>query len=87
LVAAAESQAIGARGISPVSKATGISRVVIRQGIAELKDPVSLAPGRIRRKGGGRKKAVDKDASLKSDLQDLLERRPGRSGSAAPLDL
>ena len=84
LVAAAESQAIGARGISPVSKATGISRVVIRQGIAELKDPVSLAPGRIRRKGGGRKKAVDKDASLKSDLQDLLEATT-RGDPEAPL--
>jgi len=73
LVAAAESQAIGRGGISSVSKATGISRPVIRQGIAELKDPASLIAGRIRRKGGGRKKAVDKDASLKSDLQDLLE--------------
>ena len=73
LVAAAESQAIGKGGISFVSKATGISRPVIRQGIAELKDPASLAPGRIRREGGGRKKAVDKDASLKADLEHLLE--------------
>ena len=62
LLAAAESQAIGKGGISSVCKATGISRPVIRQGIAELKDPASLAPGRIRRKGGGRKKVVDKDA-------------------------
>lgn len=84
LVAAAESQAIGKGGISPVSKATGISRPVIRQGIAELKDPASLAPGRIRRKGGGRKKAVDKDASLKSDLQDLLESTT-RGDPEAPL--
>jgi hypothetical protein len=73
LIAAAESQAIGRGGISAVSKATGIMRPVIRQGIAELKEPVSTASGRIRREGGGRKKAVDKDASLKSDLLDLLE--------------
>jgi transposase len=73
LVAAAESQAIGKGGISSVAKATGISRPVIRQGIAELKDPASLPPGRVRRHGGGRKKAADKDASLKSDLQGLLE--------------
>jgi transposase len=84
LVAAAESQAIGRGGISSVSKATGISRPVIRQGIAELKDPATLSPGRIRRKGGGRKKAVDKDASLKSDLQDLLESTT-RGDPEAPL--
>ena len=84
LVAAAESQAIGKGGISLVSKATGISRPVIRQGLAELKDPGSLAPGRIRRTGGGRKKAVDKDASLKSDLERLLESTT-RGDPEAPL--
>ena len=73
LMAAAESQAIGRGGISAVSKATGIMRSVIRQGIAELIEPGSSASGRIRREGGGRKKAVDKDGSLKSDLQSLLE--------------
>ena len=73
LMAAAESQAIGRGGISAVSKATGITRPVIRQGIAELKEPGSFALGRIRREGGGRKKTVDKDGSLKSDLQSLLE--------------
>ena len=84
LVAAAESRAIGKGGISSVSKATGISRPVIRKGIAELKDPASLAPGRIRRTGGGRKKAVDKDASLKSDLERLLESTT-RGDPEAPL--
>lgn len=73
LIAAAESQAIGRGGISAVSRATGIMRPVIRQGIAELKEPGVPASGRIRREGGGRKKAVDKDGSLKSDLQSLLE--------------
>jgi DNA-binding phage protein len=73
LVAAAESQSIGRGGISAVAKAIGISRPAIRQGLKELKDPAILAPGRIRREGGGRKKAVDKDNSLKSDLLALLE--------------
>ncbi len=73
LLAAAESQAIGKGGISVVAKATGISRPVIRQGIADLKDPAALAPGRVRKEGGGRKRVVDKDASLKTDLQSLLE--------------
>src|SRR4051794_8482735 len=61
LVAAAESQAIGRGGISAVSKATGMSRAVIQQGVAELKSAAPLEAGRIRRQGGGRKKAVHKD--------------------------
>jgi transposase len=73
LLAAAESQAIGKGGISIVSKATGISRPVIRQGITDLKEPTALTPGRVRKQGGGRKKATDKDASLKTDLVSLLE--------------
>jgi transposase len=73
LLAAAESQVVGKGGISAVAQATGISRPVIRQGIAELKNPDTLPPGRIRRKGGGRKRAVEKDESLISDLQNLLE--------------
>ncbi len=73
LLAAAESQAAGKGGISIVAKATGISRPVIRQGIADLKDPGALAPGRVRKAGGGRKRASDKDSSLKTDLESLLE--------------
>jgi len=84
LPAAAESQAIGKGGISAVARATGISRPVIRQGIAELKDSGSLPPGRIRRPGGGRKKAVDKDQSLKADLEALLESTT-RGDPEAPL--
>ncbi|MBL8220438.1 MAG: ISAzo13 family transposase [Bryobacterales bacterium] len=73
LLAAAESQAIGKGGISIVARATGISRSVIRQGLADLKEPTSLAPGRVRKEGGGRKRILDKDASLKTDLESLLE--------------
>jgi hypothetical protein len=73
LPAAAESQAIGKGGISIVAKATGISRPVIREGLTDLKEPASLAPGRVRKEGGGRKRATDKDASLKTDLESLLE--------------
>jgi transposase len=84
LMAAAESQTIGRGGISLVARATGISRPVIRQGIAELKDPMAMTSHRIRRQGGGRKKAVDKDSSLKSDLQVLLESTT-RGDPQAPL--
>ena len=84
LVAAAESQSIGRGGISAVSRATGISRPVIRQGIAELTDPTAQNSGRIRRQGGGRKKVVEKDASLKTDLEALLESTT-RGDPEAPL--
>ena len=73
MLAAAESQTAGKSGISIVAKAIGISRPVIRQGIAELKDPATWVPGRIRKEGGGRKRASDKDSSLKADLESLLE--------------
>jgi transposase len=84
LLAAAESQAIGKGGISIVAKVTGISRPVIRQGIADLQDPASLAPGRVRRQGGGRKRAIAKDGSLKPDLENLLESTT-RGDPEAPL--
>ena len=73
LLVAAESEAVGRRGISMVAKVTGVSRQVIRQGIAELKQVAVLPERRIRRFGGGRKKAVALDPSLKSDLEELLE--------------
>ena len=73
LLVAAESEAMGGRRISTVSKATGVSRQVIRQGIAELKESAVLPERRIRRSGGGRKSAVELDPSLKTDLEELLE--------------
>jgi len=84
LLAAAESQAVGRGGISAVSRVTGISRPVIRQGMAELTNSELLVADRVRRQGGGRKKAVDKDASLKSDLEELLESTT-RGDPEAPL--
>ena len=84
LLAAAESQVIGRGGISAVSRATGVSRQVIRRGMAELKEPAAVMPGRIRRAGGGRKKIVDQDRSLRSDLESLLESTT-RGDPEAPL--
>jgi transposase len=73
LVAAAESAAIGRGGVSAVSRATGMSRQVIRQGMAELSEVGVHPPGRIRRPGGGRKRAVAQDPSLLRDLERLVE--------------
>ena len=74
-VAAAEAMAIGRGGVSIVSRATGMSRGTIQAGVAELRQPAKkrLATGRIRKPGGGRKRTADVDASLRSDLEKLLE--------------
>lgn len=79
LVASAEAEAIGRGGISLVSKVTGVSRRAIRVGKQELRDIESMSqestkvrkPG-IRKSGGGRKKAVDKDPALREDLNALV---------------
>ena len=73
LLVAAESKAWGRGGISVVSKATGVSRQVIRQGLKELEQAPPHAMGRIRRPGGGRKRAKQKDLSLVADLEKLVE--------------
>ena len=65
-LAAAESAAIGRGGVSAVCQATGMSRQIIRKGMAELKEAALSPPaGRIRRPGGGRKKAVARDPSCR----------------------
>jgi transposase len=76
--AATEARAAGWGGISGVARATGLSYSTIQRGLQELKTNRPLAPGRIRRPGGGRKKAVDKDPTLLADLEGLVE--PTASG-------
>ena len=74
LVAATESLALGFGGTSIVSRETGMSRGAIIQGIKDLQEqPSKLAGKGVRRAGGGRKKTVDRDATLKSDLEKLID--------------
>lgn len=73
LIAASESVTIGFGGTSEVSRQTGVSRRAIIQGIKELDEAPDVRVGRVRRAGGGRKKTVDKDASLKTDLERLVD--------------
>ena len=73
LVAGAESLALARGGISAVSRATGISRPVIRLGVAELKNPRTALVGRVRRPGGGRKRISESDPGILRDLENLVE--------------
>jgi hypothetical protein len=74
--AAAEATSLGHGGVTAVAQATGVSRRAVAVGLKELADPAAHADrphGRIRKPGAGRKKAVDKDATLLADLESLVE--------------
>jgi transposase len=73
LFAANEALSLGWGGISAVSRATGLSRQVISDGIQELEGGSQEEEGRVRRKGGGRKSNVSKDPKLSEDLERLVE--------------
>ena len=73
LFAAAEALSIGKGSISIVSRATGISENTIKKGCYELENGKASSDDKIRVPGGGRKKSVDKDPTLLSDLETLVE--------------
>ena len=76
--AACEALAAGRGGISAVALATGMSRTTIRKGLEEVgREFPELAQtidsARIRQPGGGRRSLANSDATLKNDLQHLVE--------------
>ncbi|MBG0831681.1 ISAzo13 family transposase [Planomonospora sp. ID67723] len=74
LVLAAEARLLGHGGVRAVAQATGVSETTIRNGIFELEDGRKpLAPGRIRRPGGGRKRVEDTDPAVLAALLGLVE--------------
>ena len=76
--AATEARAAGRGGITMVARATKIAYSTVRRGLQELEANTPMEPGRIRRPGGGRKKTLEKDPTLLSDLEGLVE--PTASG-------
>jgi transposase len=73
LMIAAESKVIGHGGIGVVSKSTGVSRTTISTGLKELRNPELIDTNRIRKVGGGRKKAVEKLPAIEEALENLIE--------------
>ena len=76
LVAASEAAVIGRGGVLRVAQATGVSHRAIGQGLKELRgdDSVApLAPGQVRRTGGGRKELTEKDPGLLPALLLMVE--------------
>lgn len=77
LWAAAEAEEIGRGGPAIVARATGMSLQTIAAGRKELAGESDAGAGdglqRVRKPGGGRKKATDLDPTLKADLERLVE--------------
>lgn len=86
LWAAVEARSIGRGGVSLVARATGLSRTTVYAGLADLDaaeqaaaageevvTPAAPQARRVRAPGGGRKKLVDRDETLLSDLDALVE--------------
>jgi hypothetical protein len=73
LWAASEARAAGRGGIVATARATGMALDTIRKGIAELESGERLAPGRVRRSGGGRKRLSEIDPTLARDLERLVD--------------
>jgi len=73
LWAASEARAAGYGGIAAVSAATGIAASTIGRGLKELASADTRDVGRVRRRGGGCKPLVKKDATLLADLLALVD--------------
>ncbi|MFV2070490.1 MAG: ISAzo13 family transposase [Pirellulales bacterium] len=77
LWAATEARSLGRGGIAAVIEATGMSSRTVHKGLKELEAGGSggevLAPGRVRRPGGGRKRARDKQPGLVKALEHLVD--------------
>jgi hypothetical protein len=73
LFAASEALSLGHGGVTATATATGMARSTINRGIAELKAGRNDLGGAIRRPGGGRKRAVDRQPGLLAALESLIE--------------
>ena len=72
LFAASETLPLGRGGVTLVSTATGVARSTIYRGLAELGEKPG-PPDRIRRPGGGRKRAAEVRDGLVEALDALVE--------------
>jgi len=77
LWAATEARSLGRGGVAAILAATGMSSATVSKGLRELEvadaGGATLPPGRIRKPGGGRKRARDKQPGLCEALAALVE--------------
>jgi DNA-binding XRE family transcriptional regulator len=72
LLLGAEARALGRGGIRLVARSAGVREATVSLGVDEL-DSGAGPPGRVRRPGGGRKRAADLDPGLVPALLALVE--------------
>ncbi|MFD5056960.1 ISAzo13 family transposase [Streptomyces tendae] len=72
LAIGAEALSLGHGGIRLVAAAVGVREGTVSRGVAELRSGQALS-GRVRRPGGGRKRAADLDPGLRPALLALVE--------------
>src|SRR5262245_19957053 len=72
LCAAERALALGWGGITRLARVTGLSRETVRKGIAEWRGAARVAPGRIRRPGGGRKRVEAREPAVLTTLQEVV---------------
>jgi hypothetical protein len=73
LFAANEALSLGYGGVTAMSAATGIARSTINRGIAELRCGANALERGVRRAGGGRKRAVERQPGLLAAVEALVE--------------
>src|SRR5207248_4712076 len=72
LLMGAEARALGHGGIRLVARAAGVREATVSLGVTEL-DSGAEPLGRVRRPGGGRKRAAEVDPGLRPALLALVE--------------
>lgn len=73
VMAASEAISLGYGGVSAVSRACGLSRKSIRNGISEIESGTGPGSGRIRRSGAGRKSLTHEDPGITDTLEELID--------------
>ena len=84
LMAANEAIAAGYGGVSVVSRACGLSRRAVANGIREIAAGAAWPAGRVRRRGAGRKPITVSDPTLVNALEALI-RDDTRGDPESPL--
>jgi hypothetical protein len=73
LVAASEARTAGRGGVAAVARATGMARSTIDRGLAELGSGAETLGNRVRRPGGGRKAAAERQPGLLEALGEIVQ--------------
>ena len=73
IAAASEARTFGYGGIAAAARACGLAENTVRKGLGELGRGEPLEPGRVRRRGAGRKRVEEADPTLLDGLRELIE--------------